>query len=97
MIFCLLYGKGRICLVTKNLLNGSGKKPWKLRVGPQPDDAVPGDETVWVPQNFINGTEFNRIDVGTDTKLSGLRKAISQTVRVCIAFYFNSINDFLTF
>jgi hypothetical protein len=28
------------------------------------NDAVPIDETVRVPQYFINGTEFNDIDVG---------------------------------
>ena len=26
------------------------------------NDAVPGDETVWVPQSFINVTEFTSID-----------------------------------
>lgn len=30
----------------------------------QPNDAVPGDETVRVPQDFINGTEFTSIDFG---------------------------------
>jgi len=28
----------------------------------QPKDAVPGDETVRVPQYFINGTKLTRID-----------------------------------
>jgi len=37
-------------------------------VGPQPDDAVPGDKTVRVPQDFINGTELKGIDVGVDYK-----------------------------
>jgi hypothetical protein len=32
------------------------------------NDAVPGDETVRVPQNFINGTELKGIDVGVDYK-----------------------------
>jgi hypothetical protein len=32
------------------------------------NDAVPGDETVRVPQDFINGTEFKSIDVGNDYK-----------------------------
>jgi hypothetical protein len=30
----------------------------------QPKDAVPGDETVRVPQYFINGTDVTRIDFG---------------------------------
>jgi hypothetical protein len=32
------------------------------------NDAVQVDETVRVPQNFINGTEFKGIDVGVDYK-----------------------------
>ena len=48
------------------------------RVGPQPDDTVPGDETVWVLQDFINGTEFKNIDVGVDYKfVLALAKAIN--------------------
>jgi hypothetical protein len=35
----------------------------------QPKDAVPGDETVRVPQDFINGTEYTNIDFGLVTKL----------------------------
>jgi hypothetical protein len=34
------------------------------------NDAVPGDETVRVPQDIINGKEFKGIDVGIDTNLS---------------------------
>jgi hypothetical protein len=42
------------------------------------NDAVPGDETVRVPQHFINGTEFKRIDVGVDYKsVLALAKAIN--------------------
>ena len=42
------------------------------------NDAVPGDETVQVPQNFINGTEFKGIDVGIDYKsVLALAKAIN--------------------
>jgi hypothetical protein len=33
------------------------------------NDAVPGDETVWVPQHFINGTDFKDVDVGMITNL----------------------------
>ena len=38
----------------------------------QPKDAVPGDETVQVPENFINGTEFTLTDLRLVTKLSGV-------------------------
>ena len=31
-------------------------------------DAVPVDETVRVPQDFINGTEFKSIDIGAGYK-----------------------------
>ena len=34
----------------------------------QPKDAVPGDETVQVPQYLINGTEGTRIDFGAGYK-----------------------------
>jgi hypothetical protein len=34
----------------------------------QPKDAVPGDETVRVPQKFIYGTEFTSIDFGIGYK-----------------------------
>ena len=34
----------------------------------QPKDAVPGDETVQVPQYLINGTEFKSIELGIDYK-----------------------------
>ena len=44
----------------------------------QPKDAVPVDETVRVPQDFINGTEFKGIDFGTDYKtVLGWRKALN--------------------
>jgi len=42
------------------------------------NDAVPGDETVRMPQNFINGTEFKGIDVGVGYKsVLALAKAIN--------------------
>jgi hypothetical protein len=28
----------------------------------QPNRAVPGDETVWLPQDFINVADFSSID-----------------------------------
>jgi len=44
----------------------------------QPKDAVQGDETVRVPQYFINGTEFTSIDFGTGYKfVLGWRKALN--------------------
>jgi len=44
----------------------------------KPKDAVPVDETVRVPQSFINGTEFPQIDfeMGYKTVL-GWRKALN--------------------
>ena len=40
--------------------------------------AVPIDETVQMPQHFINGTEFRRIDVGVVYKsVLALAKAIN--------------------
>ena len=42
------------------------------------NDAVPGDETVWVLQNFINGTEFKCIELGIDYKsVLALAKALN--------------------
>jgi len=42
------------------------------------NDAVPGDETVRVPQYLINGTEFKGIDVVIDYKsVLALAKAIN--------------------
>jgi hypothetical protein len=44
----------------------------------QPKDAVPEDETVRVPQHFINGTKFKSIDFGAGYKaVLGWRKAIN--------------------
>ncbi len=42
------------------------------------NDAVQGDETVRVPQHFINGTEFKGIDVGIGYKsVLALAKALN--------------------
>ena len=44
----------------------------------QPKVAVPGDETVRVPQYFINGTEITLIDFGAGYKaVLGWRKALN--------------------
>ena len=42
------------------------------------NDAVPGDETVWVLQELINGLEFKGIDLGIDYKsVLALAKALN--------------------
>ena len=42
------------------------------------NDAVPGDETVRVPQDLINGIEFKGIDVGAGYKsVLALAKALN--------------------
>jgi len=42
------------------------------------NDAVPGDETVRVFQDLINGTKFKGIDVGVDYKsVLALAKALN--------------------
>jgi len=42
------------------------------------NDTVPVDETVWVPQDFINGTEIKGMDVGNDYKsVLALAKALN--------------------
>jgi hypothetical protein len=42
------------------------------------NEAVPVDETVRVPQDFINGTEIKSIDVGVNYKsVLALAKAIN--------------------
>ena len=42
------------------------------------NDAVPGDETVLMPQDFINVTEFSSIDFGASYKfVLGWWKAIN--------------------
>jgi hypothetical protein len=44
----------------------------------QPNRAVPGDETVLVPQSFINVSEVSSIDVGAGYKfVMGWWKAIN--------------------
>jgi hypothetical protein len=46
----------------------ASKKRGTSALARQPKDAVPGDETVRMPQDFINETEFKCIDVGADYK-----------------------------
>jgi hypothetical protein len=45
---------------------GASKKRGISASADSANDAVPVDETVQVPQDFINGTEFKGIDVGID-------------------------------
>jgi hypothetical protein len=42
----------------------TSKKQGTCASAHQPNDAVPGDETVMVPQYFISGTVVTRIDFG---------------------------------
>jgi hypothetical protein len=46
------------------IVSVTSKKQGTSASARQPKDAVPGDETVRVPQNFINGTEITLIDFG---------------------------------
>jgi hypothetical protein len=56
----------------------NSKKHGSSAVACQPKDAVPGNETVRVPQNLINGTEFSGMDFGFGYKaVLGWRKAIN--------------------
>ena len=55
----------------------SKKQGTRVSVG-SANDTVPVDETVRMPQNFINGTEFKCIDVGVDYKsVLALAKALN--------------------
>jgi len=57
---------------------GARKKHGTSPSARQPNDAVPIDETVWVPQHFINGTEFKGVDVRVDCKsVLALAKALN--------------------
>jgi len=57
---------------------GASKKQGTSASADSANDAVPGDETVRVPQDLINGTELNGIDVGIDYKsVLALAKAIN--------------------
>jgi hypothetical protein len=56
---------------------GSKKKGTSVSAGSH-IDSVPGDESVRVPQDLINGTEFKGIDVGVDYKtVLALAKALN--------------------
>jgi hypothetical protein len=56
----------------------ASKKQGTCASARQPKDAVPVDETVRVPLNFINETEFTSIDFGAGYKaVLGWRKALN--------------------
>ena len=52
------------------IVSVKSKKQGTRALADSANDAVPRDETVRVPLDFINGTEFKGIDVGIDTNLS---------------------------
>ena len=57
---------------------GASKKRGTSASADSANDAVPVDETVRMPENFINGTEFKGIDVGIDYKSDlALAKALN--------------------
>jgi hypothetical protein len=56
----------------------TSKKQGTSALADSANDAVPGDETVRVPQDLINGTEIKGIDVGVGYKsVLALAKAIN--------------------
>jgi hypothetical protein len=56
----------------------ASKKQGTSASASQPKDAVPGDETVRVPQNFINRTKVTNIDFGDGYKtVMGWLKALN--------------------
>jgi hypothetical protein len=50
------------------MLRMSGQKQGTSASADSANDAVQVDETVRVPRDFINGTEFTGIDLGLDYK-----------------------------
>ena len=57
---------------------GASKKQGTSASADSANDAVPGDETVRVPQDLINGIEFKGIDVGAGYKsVLALAKALN--------------------
>jgi hypothetical protein len=64
--------------VSRRISLGTSKKQGTSASADSANDAVPVDETVRVPQDFINGTEIKGIDVGVDYKfVLALAKAIN--------------------
>ena len=52
--------------MSDEIVSVTSKKQGTSASADSANDAVPVDETVGVPQDFINGTEFKGIDVGID-------------------------------
>jgi hypothetical protein len=60
------------------IVSVKSKKQGASALADSANDAVPVDETVWLPQYFINGTEFSSIDFGAGYKsVVALTKAIN--------------------
>jgi len=53
---------GSVVSCHDEIVSVTSKKQSTSASAGQPKDAVPGDKTDLVPENFINGTEFNRGD-----------------------------------
>ena len=69
---------GRVVSCHYEIVSVTSKKQGTSASARQPKDAVSGDETVRVPQYFINGTEVTRIDFGAGYKaVLGWRKALN--------------------
>jgi hypothetical protein len=56
----------------------ASKKQGTSALADSANDAVPVDVTVWVSQDFINGTKIKGVDVGVDYKsVLALSKALN--------------------
>jgi hypothetical protein len=61
-----------------DIVSVTSKKQGTCASARQPKDAVPVDETVRVPQYFLDGTDVTRIDFGPRHKaVMGWRKALN--------------------
>ena len=66
--------------VTRDLLpsTGTGKKQGASAKADSAKDTVQVDDTVWAPQDFMNGREFKGIEFGIDCKsVLALAKALN--------------------
>jgi len=76
--FLLVPVDGSEVLCHDEIVSATSKKQGTSALASQPKDAVPGDETVWLPKDFINGTVVTSIDFRTDCKaVSALAKALN--------------------
>ena len=68
----------QLSFVSRRNSLGASKKQGTSASADSANDAVPVDETVRVPQNFLNETEFKGIDIGVDYKsVLALAKALN--------------------